>query len=92
MNGFLQSAALEVAKKGITINAVEPGNIQIRTIGSKIAQNREDTMKQAIPMGYLGQPEDIAYAALYLASDEVRYVTCQTIVVDGGQVLPESQS
>jgi 3-oxoacyl-[acyl-carrier protein] reductase len=92
VNGFLKSAALEVAKKGVTINAVEPGNIQIRATGSKMAQAHEETMKQAIPMGYLGQPEDIAYAALYLASDEARYVTGQTIVVDGGQVLPESQS
>ena len=82
MNGFLQSAALEVAKKGITINAVEPGNIQIRTIGSKIAQNREDTMKQAIPMGYLGQPEDIAYAMAYLHTS--RAMTGQAINIDGG--------
>ncbi len=92
VNGFLKSAALEVTKKGVTINAVEPGNIQIRPTGSREAKAHEDNMKQAIPMGFLGTPEDIAYAALYLASDEARYVTGQTIVVDGGQILPESQS
>jgi len=92
INGYIKSAALEVAKKGITINAVEPGNIRIRKPGSAEAKRHEATMAPAIPMGYLGEPEDIAWAALYLASDEARYVTGQTIVVDGGQILPESQS
>jgi 3-oxoacyl-[acyl-carrier protein] reductase len=49
-------------------------------------------MKQAISMGCLGQPKDIAYATFYLTSDEARYVTGQTIVVEGGQVFPESLS
>ena len=92
VNGFIKSAALEVAKQGVTINAVEPGNILIRRPGSREAREQEDTMVPAIPMGELGEPEDIAYAALYLASDEARYVTGQSIVVDGGQILPESQS
>lgn len=47
-------------------------------------------MRPAVPMGELGTPEDIAWAALYPASDEARYVTGQ-IVVDGGQILPERQ-
>ena len=92
VNGFIKAAALEVARDGVTINAVEPGNILIRRPGSREAREQEDTMVPAIPMGELGMPEDIAYAALYLASDEARYVTGQTIIVDGGQVLPESQS
>ena len=92
VNGFIKAAALEVAKQGVTINAVEPGNILIRRPGSREAREQEDMMVPAIPMGELGVPEDIAYAALYLASDEARYVTGQTIVVDGGQTLPESQS
>ena len=41
-------------------------------------------------MGYLGEPDDIAYAIMFLASDEAKYITGQTIVVDGGQILPES--
>jgi 3-oxoacyl-[acyl-carrier protein] reductase len=49
-------------------------------------------MTSAIPARRLGSVEDIAYAALFLASDEAAYITGQTIVVDGGQVLPESQS
>ena len=92
VNGFIKAAALEVARQGVTINAVEPGNILIRRPDSREAREHEDTMVPAIPMGELGLPEDIAYAALYLASDEARYVTGQTIVVDGGQILPESQS
>ena len=92
VNGFIKAAALEVARKGVTINAVEPGNILIRRPGSREAREHEDAMVPAIPMGELGVPEDIAYAALYLASDEARYVTGQTIIVDGGQILPESQS
>lgn len=92
VNGFIKAAALEVAKKGVTINAVEPGNILIRRPGSREARENEDAMVPAIPMGELGVPEDIAYAALYLVSDEARYVTGQTIIVDGGQILPESQS
>jgi len=90
VSGFIKAAALEVAKKGITVNAVEPGNIRNRPVGSAQAKWHAKTMGPAIPMGYLGEPEDIAWAALYLASDEARYVTGQSIVVDGGQVLPES--
>ena len=92
VNGFIRAAALEVAKQGVTVNAVEPGNILIRRPGSRQAREHEEAMVPAIPMGRLGQPEDIAHAALYLASDEARYVTGQTIVVDGGQTLPESRA
>ena len=90
VNGFIKAAALEVARQGVTINAVEPGNILIRRPGSREAREHEKMMVPAIPLGELGMPEDIAHAALYLASDEARYVTGQTIVVDGGQTLPES--
>jgi 3-oxoacyl-[acyl-carrier protein] reductase len=90
MNGFVRAAALETAKKGITVNAIEPGNIRNRPPGSAQARRHARTMEPAIPMGHLGEPEDIAWAAVYLASDEARYVTGQMIIVDGGQILPES--
>jgi 3-oxoacyl-[acyl-carrier protein] reductase len=47
-------------------------------------------MERSIPLGVLGQPEDVGYAARFLASDEARFITGQTLIVDGGQVLPES--
>ncbi len=92
VNGFIRTVAVEVARQGITVNGVEPGNIIIRAPGTRESRIQEETMKPAVPMGKLGTPEDIAWAALYLASDEARYVTGQTIVVDGGQILPESQN
>jgi 3-oxoacyl-[acyl-carrier protein] reductase len=48
-------------------------------------------MEQAIPVGKLGEPQDVGYAALFLASDEARFITGQSLIVDGGQVLPESR-
>lgn len=87
--GFMRSAALEYAKDGITINAVMPGNIL--TEGLK-AQG-EDYLKQmthAVPARTLGKPEDIGYAACFLASKEASFITGQTIIIDGGQILPES--
>jgi 3-oxoacyl-[acyl-carrier protein] reductase len=49
-----------------------------------------EQMTRYIPAGYMGAPEDIAHAMLYLASDEARYITGQTICIDGGSTLPES--
>jgi len=90
MLGFMRSAALEFVKHNITMNAVLPGNIEVETeVGFETDEHDEDLIN-AIPMGHLGEPEDIAYAALYFASDEARYVTGQTLIVDGGHVLPEN--
>src|SRR5258708_14366042 len=87
--GFLRTAAIELAASGITVNAVLPGNI----ITEGLADLGEDYMAgmaASIPLRRLGSVEDIGYAALFLATDEAAYITGQTIVVDGGQVLPES--
>ncbi len=89
MLGFMRSAALELAAYGITINAVLPGNIMTEGLDD-LGPDYLQRMEEAIPLGKLGDPEDVAYAMLYLASDEAGYVTGQTLVVDGGQTLPES--
>lgn len=87
--GFLRSAAIELAAKGITINAVLPGNVVTEGLDELGPEYRE-RMEASIPQRRLGGVEDIGHAALFFASDEAGYITGQTIVVDGGQVLPES--
>ena len=87
--GFVRTAAIELAGKGITINAVMPGNIETEGLDELGPEYREK-MESSIPQRKLGTVEDIGYAALFLATDEAAYITGQTIVVDGGQVLPES--
>jgi 3-oxoacyl-[acyl-carrier protein] reductase len=89
--GFMRSAAIEFARHNVTINAVLPGNIMTGSLDS-IGEDHPRRMEQAIPIGRLGEPNDIAYAMLFLVSDEAKYITGQTLVVDGGQTLPESVS
>ena len=89
--GFVRSAAIELAAQGITINAVLPGNIATEGL---LAMGADYTaaMAASIPLKRLGSVEDIAHAALFFATEEAGYVTGQTLVIDGGQVLPESLS
>jgi 3-oxoacyl-[acyl-carrier protein] reductase len=87
--GFIRTAAMELAPKQITINAVLPGNIVTDGL-VEMGQEYMDQMASAIPAGRLGSVEDIGNAALFFATDEAGYVTGQTLVVDGGQILPES--
>ena len=72
----------------ITINAVLPGNFMTEGM-DEAGDDYIRRIAATMPMKKLGTIEDIAYAALYFASDEAGYVTDQTIIVDGGQVLPE---
>ncbi len=90
LNGFIRTAAIELARERITVNGVEPGFIRTPAMDLLADAQGQQAMAKYIPMGFIGAPEDIAYAMLYLASDEARYVTGQTIVVDGGSTLPES--
>ena len=87
--GFIRTAAMELAPKQITINAVLPGNIVTEGLAD-MGQEYLDSMASAIPAGRLGTVADIGNAALFFATDEAAYITGQTLVVDGGQVLPES--
>lgn len=89
INGFIKSAALEFAGYGITVNGVEPGNILTEGMKAHRSPAFIKSMEDAIPLGRLGTPRDIANAFLFLASDEADYITGITIVVDGGQILPE---
>jgi 3-oxoacyl-[acyl-carrier protein] reductase len=87
--GFMRTAAVELARKGITVNAVLPGNILTEGLVD-LGQEYQDSMAASIPAGKLGTVDDIANVCLFLATDEAAYVTGQAIAVDGGQVLPES--
>jgi 3-oxoacyl-[acyl-carrier protein] reductase len=87
--GFMRSAALELARSGITINAVLPGNIITEGL-SDLGPDYLRTMEAAIPLGRLGSIEEVASAALFLATEEAAYITGQTLVIDGGQTIPES--
>jgi 3-oxoacyl-[acyl-carrier protein] reductase len=87
--GFVRTAALELAPSGITVNAVLPGNIATEGLAD-LGEDYVAGMVAAIPLGRLGTVEEIGHACLFLASDEAGFVTGQTLVVDGGQVLPES--
>jgi 3-oxoacyl-[acyl-carrier protein] reductase len=87
--GFMRTAAIELAPQGITINAVLPGNIATEGLAD-LGGDYIQKMTASIPMRRLGSVVDIANAALYFASDEAAYVTGQSLVVDGGQILPES--
>ncbi len=87
--GFMRTAAMELAKYKITVNAVLPGNIKTEGLTS-LGPEYEKGMAAAIPLGKLGTVEDIGYAALFFASAEASFITGHAMVIDGGQILPES--
>lgn len=89
INGLIRAAALEFAGYGITVNGVEPGNILTEAVQQHRSPAFLKSMEDAIPLGRLGSTRDVANAFLFLASDEASYITGTTIIVDGGQLLPE---
>jgi len=84
--GFTKSAARELASRGITCNALAPGFIETDMTAALSPEMRTELLKR-IPLNRLGQPEDIAEAALFLASPGARYITGQVLTVDGGLVM-----
>jgi 3-oxoacyl-[acyl-carrier protein] reductase len=87
--GFIRTACIELAKYGITVNAVLPGNVVTEGLVG-LGDAYMETMAASIPLKKLGTVEDIGNAALFLATKEAGFITGQTIVIDGGQTLPES--
>ncbi|MGH9171302.1 MAG: SDR family oxidoreductase [Acidimicrobiales bacterium] len=90
VNGFIRSAALELAPYGITVNGVEPGYIDTPTTAHFVQRYGLEAVVRHIPLRRLGRPEEVAAALAFLASPEAAYITGQTIIVDGGSTLPES--
>lgn len=87
--GFMRSAAIEYAPYNITVNAVQPGMIATETLKKELGVLSEKGA-EAVPMKRLGEPEDIGVAVNFFASEETKYITGQSLVVDGGQILPET--
>jgi 3-oxoacyl-[acyl-carrier protein] reductase len=88
IDGFMRTAAIEVAPFGITVNAVAPGSIRTEGLAD-LGEQAIASMEALIPLKRLGEPRDVGGAVLYLASDLASFVTGQSLVVDGGQILPE---
>jgi 3-oxoacyl-[acyl-carrier protein] reductase len=84
--GFTKSVAREVASRGITVNALAPGFIETDMTAGLKEETKTELLKK-IPLNCLGQPDDIANAALFLASPAARYITGQVLTVDGGMVM-----
>ena len=84
--GFTKSVAREFASRGITVNAIAPGFVETDMTAVLKAEIKIELLKR-IPLGALGSVDDIAGAALYLASPAARYVTGQVLAVDGGMVM-----
>jgi 3-oxoacyl-[acyl-carrier protein] reductase len=89
--GFLRTAAIELAPRRITVNAVMPGNIATEGLAD-LGTDYLRQMEQSIPLGRLGSVDEIGHACVFLASDQAAYITGQSLVIDGGQTLPESLS
>ena len=84
--GFTKSLAKEVASRGITVNGIAPGFIAT-DMTSVLSDDQKAEMARTIPLGRAGQPEDVANAVLFLASEGAAYITGQVLNVDGGMVM-----
>ncbi len=82
-----KSAALEYVKQGVRVNTILPGQIQTPILGD-LTPEMDAAIKASIPMGRMGDPEDIAWGSVYLCSDEAKYVTGAELVIDAGWSIP----
>jgi 3-oxoacyl-[acyl-carrier protein] reductase len=84
--GFTKSVAREVASRGITVNAVAPGYIGTE-MTDRISPQAQEELQSRIPLGRIGQPEDVAGAVVFLVSPSADYITGQVLHVDGGMAI-----
>tara|TARA_B110000014_G_C20101820_1_gene578512 strand:- start:1172 stop:1915 length:744 start_codon:yes stop_codon:yes gene_type:complete len=84
--GMTKSVAKEFASRGITANCIAPGYVETE-MTNKLKDEVKSSLNEQIPLGRIGNVEDIAYAVAFLASDEACYITGQTLAVDGGMVM-----
>jgi len=84
--GLTKSTARELAPRGITANCIAPGYVAT-DMTNELGDEVQQSLNEKIPLGRIGQVEDIAYAVAFLASDEAEYITGQTLAVDGGIVM-----
>ncbi|MCK9174435.1 MAG: 3-oxoacyl-[acyl-carrier-protein] reductase [Desulforhopalus sp.] len=84
--GFSKSMAQEYASRGITVNCVAPGFIETE-MTAELKEDVQDTIRKSIPLGVFGQSEDVAGAVRFLVSDDARYITGQTLHVNGGMYM-----
>lgn len=82
--GFTRALARELAPFHVNVNVVCPGAIRTRA-HDRLPREVVDRIRQSVPMGYVGEPEDVAHVVAFLASDESRYITGQSILIDGGR-------
>jgi acetoacetyl-CoA reductase len=85
MHGFTKSLALEVAKKGVTVNTISPGYIGTKMVTAIPKEILESKILPQIPLGRLGQPEEVAGLIIYLCSEEAAFVNGANIAINGGQ-------
>jgi acetoacetyl-CoA reductase len=85
MHGFTKALALEVARKGVTVNTISPGYVGTKMVMAIPQEVLDTKIIPQIPMGRLGKPEEIAGLVAYLASDEAAFVTGSNIAINGGQ-------
>jgi 3-oxoacyl-[acyl-carrier protein] reductase len=84
--GFTKATALEIAPRGVTVNAVAPGFIETE-MTDVLGDETRKAILERIPLGRLGQPDEVAQLITFLASDAAAYITGQTFTIDGGMVM-----